>query len=345
MELLSTEILFGIVNCLDNQQIKQLSLVSRRMRDVCLPVLFHKISIEFSNDGFDLLESILKSSLRRHIISFEYVAPMLLNPEIREYDVFKTEILTPDNYVDICEGYDDVEGSEDWDEMEYLSGDHPSYTRVYKTIRRTCAEQQEIIEAGRDLTLMKLAFNLLFNLKELVLVFRDTKGHEDWERDYHQMFDMIQPRSYEHHIQLLLAALKGHNLTLKVIQLTCLEPSNDSPWLSFDWDSLMTPLTELVGYAPCLRLVESDMALQLLRRSFLRFNATSLRSLSVHDVRAFDQGNATHLIPAHVEDKTGLTIEREKKVGNLSCTCSFQEGWKLFFSAPNARNGRLTIIP
>lgn len=80
MELLSTEILFGIVNCLDNQQIKQLLLVSRRMRDVCLPVLFHKISIEFSNDGFDLLESILKSSLRRHIISFEYVAPMLLNP-------------------------------------------------------------------------------------------------------------------------------------------------------------------------------------------------------------------------------------------------------------------------
>lgn len=72
--------------------------------------------------------------------------------------------------------------------------------------------------------------------------------------------------------------------------------------------------------------------------SFLRFNATSLRSLSVHDVKAFDQGNATHLTPAHVEDKTGLTIEREKKVGNLSCTCSFREGWKLFFSAPNARN-------
>ncbi|OQE39888.1 hypothetical protein PENCOP_c006G03900 [Penicillium coprophilum] len=66
---------------------------------------------------------------------------MLLNPEIREYDVFRTEILTPDGYVDICEGYDDVKGREDWDEMEYLSGDHPSYTRVYKTIRRICAEQ------------------------------------------------------------------------------------------------------------------------------------------------------------------------------------------------------------
>ncbi|KAJ6035547.1 hypothetical protein N7460_009722 [Penicillium canescens] len=280
---------------------------------------------------------------------------MLLNPEIRNYDVFKIEILTPDDYVDVCEGYDDVYGRENWDELEYIPGDHPSYTRVYKTIRRTCAEQQEIIEAGRDSTLMNLAFNLLFNLKELVLVFRDTKGHDDWERYYHEMFFMTQPRSYEHHIQLLLAALKSRKLTLKVIQLTCLEPRNDSPWQSFHWDSLTTPLTELVGYAPCLRLVESEMALALLccvslnlrelslcsmymelafMETFLRFNATSLRSLSVHDAKAFDQGNATHLTPAHVGDKTGLIIEREKKVGNFSCSCSFQEGWKLFFSAP-----------
>ncbi len=284
-----------------------------------------------------------------------------LKLEIRNYDVFKTEIFTPDDYVDICEGYDDVEGREDWDELEYLSGDHPSYTRVYKTIRRTCAEQQEIIEAGRDSTLMSLAFKLLFNLKELVLVFRDTKGHEDWERYYHQMFDMTQPRSYEHHIQLVLAALKGRSFTLKAIQLTCLEPPNDSPWQSFHWDSLTTPLTELVGYAPCLQFVESDMALALLCRasldirelslcsivmelafieSFLQLNAKSLRSLSVHDVKVIGQGNHIHLTPAHVGDTVGLTVEREKRLGNFSRARSFQEGWKLFVSAPNARKGK-----
>ncbi|KAJ5312804.1 hypothetical protein N7508_003634 [Penicillium antarcticum] len=102
-----------------------------------------------------------------------------VQPEIREYDIFKPEILTPDYYADICEDYDDVNGREDWDELEYLSGDHPSYTRVYKTIRRTCAEQQEIIEAGRDLTLISLALNLFYNLKELALVFCETKGGED----------------------------------------------------------------------------------------------------------------------------------------------------------------------
>jgi hypothetical protein len=52
----------------------------RRMRDVCLPVPFHKIRVESSNEGFDLLESILKSNLHRYVVSFEYVALMLLNP-------------------------------------------------------------------------------------------------------------------------------------------------------------------------------------------------------------------------------------------------------------------------
>lgn len=68
-----------------------------------------------------------------------------LNSEIRNYDVFETEIATPDDYVEICEGYDDVDGR-----VEYFFGDHPSYTRVYKTIRRTCAQQQEIIGVGSD---------------------------------------------------------------------------------------------------------------------------------------------------------------------------------------------------
>lgn len=80
MELLPTEILFGIVKCLDKRETKKLSVASKRMRDVCLPFLFRKASLEFSNEGFDLLESLLKSNLHRHIVSFEYVIPKLLKP-------------------------------------------------------------------------------------------------------------------------------------------------------------------------------------------------------------------------------------------------------------------------
>ncbi|KAJ6018385.1 hypothetical protein N7522_001849 [Penicillium canescens] len=248
MELLPTEILFGIVKYLDNWEVKQLSLSSRRVSDVCLPTLFRKLSVEFSNEGLDLLESVLESNLHRYIVSLEYVTPMLLKPA----------------YVETCESYDDVNSREDWDEMEYLSGDLPSYTRVYKTLRRTCAEQQEIIETRRGLTLMSLAFNLLSNLKELILVFRQRRDDEDWETDYQQVYDMTQQRPYEHHIKLVLAALKGCSITLKAIELTCLDPPDDPP--SGSWDSLTIPLTELVGHAPGLRLVESALPLTLLCR-------------------------------------------------------------------------------
>lgn len=60
------------------------------------------------------------------------------------------DFLKPEDYVDACEGYDYVGRNEDWEELEYLGGDYPSYTRVYKTIRRRCAEQRNIVDTGRD---------------------------------------------------------------------------------------------------------------------------------------------------------------------------------------------------
>ncbi|KAB8278517.1 hypothetical protein BDV30DRAFT_203131 [Aspergillus minisclerotigenes] len=113
--------------------------------------------------------AIVSAACFPRIVSFEYVVPKLLKP-----------------------GYDDVHCREDWDKVVYLPGDHPSYTLVYKTIRRICAQQQEIIEAGRDSTLMNLTFRRLSNLRELVLVFRQIQGDEHWEGDYQELRDMTE---------------------------------------------------------------------------------------------------------------------------------------------------------
>jgi hypothetical protein len=88
---------------------------------------------------------------------------------------------------------------------------------------------------------MRLAFKMLSILKELVLVFQPIGGNEDWFGGYQQVYDMTQNRSYEHHIQLVLAALKGCTITLKAIELTCLEPPDDRP--SESWDSPTIPLS------------------------------------------------------------------------------------------------------
>lgn len=113
--------------------------------------------------------------------------------------------------------------------MVYLPGDHPSYTLVYKTIRRICAQQQEIIEAGRDSTMINLTFRRLSNLRELVFVFRQIQGDEHWEGDYQELRDMTEQKSYEYHIQIALAALKGRGAPLQEIQLTYLTLPEDPP--------------------------------------------------------------------------------------------------------------------
>ncbi|KAJ5535554.1 hypothetical protein N7513_008740 [Penicillium frequentans] len=271
-----------------------------------------------------------------------------LEIDIRKYEIFKTKILTPDDYVEICEGYDAVHDCEHRSDMEFLSDDHPSYTRVYKTLRRECAEQQQIIEAKRDLSLVSLAFKLLSNLEILNIVFQQTGSHEDWEADYHLVYGMTEHRSYDHHIQLLLAALQGSKVKLKAIRITHLEPRDEPP--SGSWDPLTIPLKELVAYAPALQLVQSGLPLVLLRQvdlkirdlevcsiymeltfieSFLKCNVRSLRSFGVQKVQVIDQGKLTPLTATHVGNIIGLEFQREKVLDDFFCSRSFQKGWKV----------------
>lgn len=122
-----------------------------------------------------------------------------------------------------------------------LRTNHPSYIQVYKTLQRTCTEQQEIIEAERVSILVLLILQWLSNLKELVLVFCETLEDEVWVKDYQKLYDMTtQEKSYESYIQLLLAALdstRDHSIPVHKIQLTCLSFLNDTTYM-FKLDDL-----------------------------------------------------------------------------------------------------------
>jgi hypothetical protein len=80
LELLPTEIIREVVNNLCTWDITELSCVSRKLRKVCLPSLFRRVKFEFSQSGFDKLQSLLKSDARHHVVSFTYDAPELLKP-------------------------------------------------------------------------------------------------------------------------------------------------------------------------------------------------------------------------------------------------------------------------
>lgn len=77
---------------------------------------------------------------------------------------------------------------------------------------------------------------------------------------------MTEQKSYEHHIQLVLTALNGQIVTLKVIQLTF---SNIPTILvgKVPLELCEIQPTELLGYAQSLWLVESDLPLVSLCRA------------------------------------------------------------------------------
>ncbi|KAJ5988273.1 hypothetical protein N7481_003483 [Penicillium waksmanii] len=378
-ELMPTEILFCVVNCLQKRDIKEFSCVSKRARDVCLPFLFREVSIDFSSAGFRKLDKMLHSHICRYIVSFQYIVQDLvkpgkiplrkqyaqkanLKPAIYNYERFKTDFLTPEYYVEMCEGYDnvdcyeDIDSNEDWEEMEYPGGDHPSYTRIYKTMRRRCVEQRSLIDTGRDSKFLKKAFKKFLNLKELELVFRGIQG-ASWEKDYQETCDMMAQDSNVHHLKVVLAALvsaERRGLSLQKIQLTCLTHRDDPSPGSPDWQRLTTLLTELVGHAPVLRLFGSDLALALLSRAslnlreldlgfihtkrtfvetFLQNNVKSLRFLKFDDivVEDCDRRDSTHVTLTDVRDMTDLVPEKEINFNIPSCSHLVQEGRKFIF--------------
>ena len=73
-----TEIIRDIVDNLSFWDIIELSYVSKRLRKVCLPSIFHRVKFEFSQSGLDKLQSLLKSDTRHYVVFFTYEAPELL---------------------------------------------------------------------------------------------------------------------------------------------------------------------------------------------------------------------------------------------------------------------------
>lgn len=302
LQFLPTEILYKIVEYLHSQEIKPLLYINRRMRDVCLLTLFRKVRFGFSDNGFDGLEGLLQSShLYPYIVSFQYVVPQLLKPskslsvrtliakanlepEIRDYTTFKAYILTPDSYIKECESQDNLEDLEDKDDLEYTGRYHPSYTLVYRTLRRIYVEQRHIIETGRDSVLISLAFQRFTKLSKLSLEFCETLGEEDQVESYLTLDIIIQEKSYEHYIQLVSAAMKSikdRNISVHSIQLAGLSLIYDNPQRTRDIYLLITLLTELLEYASSLQLLQSDLVLEILSHSKLNIHQLELCSSHV----------------------------------------------------------------
>lgn len=80
LEILPAEILRDIVKRLAGVDVLEISRVSRRLRDICAPYLFHDLRIQFSVEGLDRLQQLIGCDVRQHVVSLTYVIPELFPP-------------------------------------------------------------------------------------------------------------------------------------------------------------------------------------------------------------------------------------------------------------------------
>ena len=78
LETLPMEISCIIIGLLSPWEVKDLSRVSKRLREASLPSLFCCVEFPFSDTGFDGMKRLMKSDARYHVVSFTYAVPELL---------------------------------------------------------------------------------------------------------------------------------------------------------------------------------------------------------------------------------------------------------------------------
>ena len=78
---LPLELLHTIINSLDFDSLGMLSLVNRKIRAACVPVLFECVSFTFSSESFKSLRELAMSHISQHVKLFQYYSTTILKPE------------------------------------------------------------------------------------------------------------------------------------------------------------------------------------------------------------------------------------------------------------------------
>jgi hypothetical protein len=83
LDCLPIEVVQLVIHHLSSWETKELSRVNRRLRSICIPLIFRSVRFEFSRNSLRDLKELFTSNLRHHVISFTYVVPELLKNGVK----------------------------------------------------------------------------------------------------------------------------------------------------------------------------------------------------------------------------------------------------------------------
>ncbi|KAJ9298524.1 hypothetical protein DTO271G3_3491 [Paecilomyces variotii] len=218
LDLLPTEILYDIRDLLQIQDLKHLSRVSKKLRQICLPLLFHEVEFQFSKSGFDQLRNFSESEVRLYTVSFIYVVPQLLRPEILDFEYWTSNLFT-------FQTHRYIEDAKELYDLKYHDGGEsqcPSYTVIYDRLQKICEEQRGIIDCDIDVAVLSSALQKLPKLAELRVDFCQPVEEGDWLEPYLDLDMTLPEKSYEHHLIVVSKAIWIANASGVALRTVCL---------------------------------------------------------------------------------------------------------------------------
>jgi hypothetical protein len=268
-----------------------------------------------------------------------------------DFDRFKSNILSPDSY---------VEEAKDLYDAGYPADECPRYMVTYDTLHNMCKEQQDIVHNSIDLTVLSSAFRELPRLAELSLDFCQTVGREDWLESYLSLRMTTIEKSHEHHVRVVSSATqraKDNGISLRAIHLFQLELPYYHTWEVPDLGALSGALRELLGLVAILRLRGSDSPLELLShralnlrqfdmcdltveyaslKDFLESNSKAIRSVGFHDVQLTGlnqlEAKLSELSPELLCSMLNIAPESNQcRATDCICLPAWKKGWRLLF--------------
>jgi hypothetical protein len=129
-----------------------------------------------------------------------------------DFNRFRSDVLTPDSYVELAKDLYDAECADDL---------HP-YMSVYETVNDICKEQHSIVDGGIDVSVLPSLFIALPRLTELRLSFLEALGEQSWVLSSLTPDIVMEKEPYESHIRVVSNAIQSARKRGVVILATSL---------------------------------------------------------------------------------------------------------------------------
>ncbi|OJD21444.1 hypothetical protein ACJ73_07213 [Blastomyces percursus] len=162
LEFLPNEIIQDILTYIEHQAIKILSLVSKRLREQCLPFVFYHVKVSFSPSGLVALRDLAEAEhLNQHVVWFTYGGTDILDPRAGNAEQFSRELYPRRAYAE-----------DETDHYYLMNGKMETfkpYEAVYPAFQPVAEGQRIVLDKGMDMDVVPSALCRFPKLAKLTL--------------------------------------------------------------------------------------------------------------------------------------------------------------------------------